>query len=126
MKTIYAAFILIAVIFVFCLCFDIMVKSDVDSITAKIERMNRLTRASDYLEAGAVFSEIENEWRKKEKYLQIMTEHGELDAINEQLAAIRASYRNNEYDSIFQHIYTLDYFINHIYEKKIVNISTIL
>ena len=126
MKTTYAAVILLAALIIFCAVFGNTVKSDVASISEKTDKMRYYTQCGNYSEALKYFELLKKEWREKEIYLQIMTEHGELDLINEQLAAIEASYKNNEFGSIFQYIYTLDYFINHIYEKKTVNIATIL
>ena len=58
--------------------------------------------------------------------MQIQTEHNELDIINEQIAVISSHFDHNEYDEFYETLYKLEYFLNHITEKKKLNLNTIL
>ena len=126
MRTTVIAIILFAFIITSSVLFDCHVKSSVESISDNIKEFKLFIDNNDKENAKNCFRNIQAEWKRDEKFLQIMTEHSELDSINEFLSKLSAACENDEYSSVYENIYSLEYFINHIYEKKIINITTIL
>ncbi len=126
MKILIASILILAVICGVCIYCDIYLNNMVNDMNEYIDSIHLDVTKANYTDAKKSFEKLKEMWDIKEKYVQIQTEHNELDIINEQFAVISSHFDHNEYDEFYETLYKLEYFLNHITEKKKLNLNTIL
>lgn len=126
MKAVIGAFLILALTMFISLTYNFYLNKAVSEINEDISELRSYFDKSDYENAKKTFKTLKTKWEKKEEFIQIETEHSELDIINEQLAILTAHFNHNEYDEFYEALYKLEFFINHIREKKELNPNTLL
>ena len=126
MKSVLISLLIIGILSSFCLIYDFALSGIVSNMNEEINFIHRSVKENNTYEAKKTFKNLKNEWEKNEFIVQLLTEHNEIDTINEQFALIDSHFDHSDYDEFFESLYTLKYFINHISEKKRLNLNTIL
>lgn len=126
MKSVLISLLIIGILSSFCLIYDFALSGIVSNMNEEINFIHRSVKENNTYEAKKTFKNLKNEWEKNEFIIQLLTEHNEIDTINEQFALIDSHFDHSDYDEFFESLYTLKYFINHISEKKRLNLNTIL
>ena len=125
MKILITAILIFAIICGVCIYCDICLNNIIKDINKQIDSIHSSVKAGNLKNAESTFHNLKKSWDSKEKFVQIQTEHNELDIINEQIAVISSHFDHNEYDEFYETLYKLEYFLNHITEKKKLNLNTI-
>ncbi len=126
MKILIIAILIFAIICGVCIYCDIYLNNMITDINKQIDSIHSNVQSGNLQAAEKIFHKLKKSWDSKEKFVQLQTEHSELDIINEQIAVISSHFDHNEYDEFYETIYKLEYFLNHITEKKKLNLNTIL
>lgn len=126
MRALAAALIIFVTVSCFCIYIEIYTSDAVKKMNGELERIKAFVTSEETEKASDAFFALKRNWEKHEKILQLLTEHIELDTVNEQIAVLTAVFENNEYEHFREAAYTLSFFLNHIKEKKEINLTTIL
>ncbi len=126
MKMLIVALVIIILISIFCTVYSIYLNSLTESMLEKLEKIQIYVSKNELKTAKETFSSLKKQWEKNEVFIQLETEHNELDIINEQFAVLSSHFDIDEYDEFFETLYKLVYFTKHITEKKQLNLKTIL
>ena len=126
MRALAAAVIIFISVSCFCIYTEIYTSDGVKKMNSEIEKIKVFMNSKEEAKAADCFFKLKNDWEHYEKYFQLMTEHNELDKINEQLAVLTSVFENNDYAHFRESAYTLSFYLKHICEKKKINLVTIL
>lgn len=126
MKPVLFSLLVIILLSSICFAYDCTLSEIVSKMNEEINFIHHNVKENNIHEAKTKFKILKKDWEKNEFIIQLLTEHNEIDTINEQFALINSHFDHNDYDEFFESLYTLKYFINHISEKKKLNLNTIL
>ena len=126
MKSLGAALIIFLLSAALCIYIESYTSDAVYSMNSELEQIKIYMNAEETALASEAFYQFKKNWEKNEKIFQLMTEHNELDSINEQLAVLSSVFENSDYGHFREAIYTLSFYLKHVSEKKKINLITIL
>ena len=88
MRALAAAVIIFISVSCFCIYTEIYTSDGVKKMNSEIEKIKVFMNSKEEAKAADCFFKLKDDWEHYEKYFQLMTEHNELDKINDLLESL--------------------------------------
>lgn len=100
-------------------------KNTVESVMEKTEEVKVSVMNQDKEQTVSVLEEIQSDVEKYQRVWHVMTNHGEVDKVQSTLTMCIGYAEFGSPQDVLANLYTLQYNIEHLFEREKINLSNI-